>query len=69
MTKGKRDLSDLDLPMGAFQVSPDWYEKYWLKADKAPPPESKTPRWSVAVYAGMAAAAFSLIAVVVGGGR
>jgi len=63
MTKGKRDLSDLDLPMGAFQVRPDWYEDYWLKPEKAAPARTRSPRWSL--YAGLAAAVFSLVVVVV----
>ena len=64
MTKGKRDLSDLDLPMGAFQVRADWYEEYWLKPEKASPIRRRSPRWSV--YAGLAAAVVSLVVVFVG---
>jgi hypothetical protein len=63
MTKRKRDLSDLDLPMGAFQVRPDWYENYWLKPEKASPTRTGSPRWSV--YAGLAAAVVSLVVVFV----
>ena len=58
MTKGKRHLLDLDLAMGAFQVQPDWYENYWLRPEKASPAGTRSPRWSV--YAGLAAAVFSL---------
>ena len=63
MTKGKRDLSDLDLPMGAFQVREDWYEDYWLKPEKPSPIGRRSPLWSV--YAGLAAAVVSLVIVFV----
>ena len=64
MTRGKRDLSDLNLPMGAFRVRPDWYEDYWLKPEKASRVKRRSPRWSV--YAGLAAAVVSLVIVYVG---
>src|SRR5262249_48937050 len=64
MGRGKRYLSDLDLPMGAFQVRPDWYEEYWLTPEKAPPARSRSPRWSV--YAGLAAAVIAMVVVFVG---
>ena len=64
MGSRKRDPSDLDLPMGAFQVGPDWYENYWLKPEKAPPARPRSPRWSV--YAGLAAVIISMVVVFVG---
>ena len=64
MRKGKRDFSDLDLPMGAFQVRPDWYEDYWLKPEKASPARNRSPRWSL--YAGLAVGVFAIVVVFVG---
>jgi hypothetical protein len=29
--------------MSAFRVQPDWYEDYWLRSKKAPPPVAR--RW------------------------
>ena len=66
MTKGKRDLSNLELRMGTFQVRPEWYEEYWLKPDDAPSAGKRRLRWSTAMYAALAAAVLSVIATFIG---
>jgi hypothetical protein len=65
MKTGKRSPSHLDLPMGAFQVQPDWYEAYWLKPDEAFPTAAKPRRWHAALYTSLGAVVFSLVAIFV----